>query len=175
MIRQIYIIIFTLVGLCLPAEIDAKTYLTQSSFMALAFDQNNVQSAEIKTLWLNKKMQSKIEKILSHPYPKLRIRYWSVGKQTAWILDEIGKEKAITFGISIINNRVKLARVLVFRENRGYEISMASFYQQFNQIGLTDDHWLTDSIDGISGATMSVNAMKKMTRLALLLHKEVIQ
>ncbi len=27
-------------------------------------------------------------------------------------------------------------------------------------------------IDGISGATLSVNAMKKMARLALLLHQE---
>ena len=50
---------------------------------------------------------------------------------------------------------------------------MQAFTQQFNHAALTKDVTLNQSIDGITGATMSVSAMKKIARIALLLHQEV--
>ena len=44
---------------------------------------------------------------------------------------------------------------------------------EFNNIGLDPDNKLDQQIDGITGATMSVVAMKKITQLALVLHDEV--
>lgn len=50
---------------------------------------------------------------------------------------------------------------------------MSSFTEQFTNIGLNDESRLDQNIDGITGATMSINAMKKIVRLAIMLHNEV--
>ncbi len=88
-------------------------------------------------------------------------------------MDKIGKEKPISFGISIKKDRVHQIRVLAFRESRGWEIKMKAFTDQFNSIGTDQENNLDQHIDGITGATMSVNAMKKITRAALMLAKHL--
>lgn len=40
--------------------------------------------------------------------------------------------------------------------------------------GLNADHRLDQSIDGITGATLSHRAAKRITRLALILHQQVV-
>lgn len=161
--------------LAAPLSVAAKT-ISKKEFIAMAFTDTKSQPKP-ETLWLNDDLQAKATAILDHRYPKLRLRYWldPANKQTVWFLDEIGKERPISFGISVINDRVDLIKVLAFRESRGGEIRMASFTEQFNNIGITDDTGLNRTIDGITGATMSVIAMKKITRLALVLHKEVLR
>ena len=146
----------------------------KNEFLAQAFGEMFAE-AKSEKLWLNDGLQAKVTKILDHKYPKLRLSYWQIknNKQTVWFLDEIGKERPISFAISIINQRVSLIKVLEFRESRGGEIQMSSFTEQFNNIGLNDESLLDQNIDGISGATMSITAMKKITRLALMLHNEV--
>ncbi len=154
-----------------------KQFIARAFFLEKAGEKTASQP-EVHTLWLDAKLQQKISKILDHRYPKLRLRYWvnsDTNKQSVWFLDEIGKEMPISFGISIIDHRVSLIKVLKFRESRGGEIRMQSFSEQFKNIGLSKDTFLNKTIDGISGATMSVSAMKKITRLALLLHREISQ
>jgi len=172
-IGQLTVILFLLAS----QVVFAANNLTSKQFQALALKQNISQSQN-KTLWLNKQIQQKINQILNHNYPKLRLRYKQYQTrnhfQTVWFLDEIGKERPISFGISIINDRVDLIRVIKFRESRGGEIQMRVFSDQFNQIGLNDDSLLDKNIDGITGATMSVSAMKKITRVALMLHRLVL-
>ncbi|WP_196137239.1 FMN-binding protein [Aliikangiella sp. G2MR2-5] len=164
-------------------NVQAKTYLTKKDFLAMAFSQDNTSTSESgetiepekKTLWLDDELQSRIRAIIDHNYPKLRLKYWQKNNQTVWFLDKIGKERPISFGISIQNNKVDLIRVLAFRESRGGEIRMQSFTEQFNNISIDENNKLDQSIDGITGATMSVNAMKKITRMALMLDKLVNQ
>ena len=153
--------------------------MDQDEFLALVVNQQSSRLVfKPKTLWLKKEIQSKIKTILDHKYPKLRIRYRisqdNTNSTTVWYLDEIGKERPISFGISIKNNRVQIIRVLEFRESRGYEIHIPAFTKQFEQIGLDNTGKLDQNIDGITGATMSVSAMKKIARVALLLHKTVL-
>ena len=93
--------------------------------------------------------------------------------RTAWILEEVGKEKPITAGIVINNEKIELVKVLVFRESRGWEVRHDFFTNQFKQIALKPDHQLDKSIDNISGATLSVRAVSKLARIALLLDKKV--
>jgi len=121
-------------------------------------------------------LQKKISTILDHSYPKLRLRYWqhTANKQTVWFLDEVGKERPISFGISIKDKHLDMIRVLTFRESRGGEIAMSSYSDQFAQTSLDAEYSLNQQIDGISGATLSVIAMKKVARLALLLNQEVM-
>ena len=52
-------------------------------------------------------------------------------------------------------NKVKLVRVLVYRENYGGEIGSKRWLKQF--IGMTESKHF---VDAISGATISVNSMK---------------
>ena len=89
------------------------------------------------------------------------------------ILEEIGKDLPITVGLVINEGRLEKIKVLVFRESRGEEIRHSFFTDQFKGARLDDKGKLDRTIDGISGATLSVRAMKKLARLALYLDVEV--
>ncbi|MEO1898962.1 MAG: FMN-binding protein, partial [Methylococcales bacterium] len=58
-------------------------------------------------------------------------------------------------------------KVLAFRESRGWEVKHDFFTDQFKQNTLDSHLKLTQAIDGISGATLSVRALTKTARLAL--------
>lgn len=159
-------------------EIQAKSYLSQQAFVELVSKQFKHVNFDNKTLWLNKNIQSNLKSILNHNYPKLRLRYkidlTKESTTTLWFLDEIGKEKPISFAIAVSENKIQLIRVLEFRESRGYEIHIPAFAQQFEQLGINNQGSLDKTIDGITGATMSVNAMKKVSRVAIYLHQLVL-
>jgi len=126
-----------------------------------------------KLLWLSQELQTSIKRILGHPYPTLRLRYWQQDETTAWILEEIGKEKPITLGVAIKAGKIERLSVLIFRESRGSEIRYPFFTQQFHKRRLGQNLRLDGAIDGISGATLSVRAAEKLARLALYLHQQV--
>lgn len=123
-------------------------------------------------IWITGKKKQTATDILGHKPNSLRLRYWGKDSRTAWVLEEIGKEKPITVGIVINNNRIERVKVLIFLESRGWEIHHDFFTNQFKNIGLQDDQQLDKHIDGISGATLSVRALKKLSQLALYLHSQ---
>ena len=125
-------------------------------------------------LWIKKELAQQINEILGHDLGVLRLSYWKSNDRTVWILDEIGKDQPITTGIVIRDNQIELIRVLIFRETRGWEVRYPFFTDQFNSSMLVNGVELDVEIDGISGATLSVNAMTKMAKLALLFHKQVM-
>ena len=88
-----------------------------------------------------------------------------------WILEEIGKDYPITFAYLVEEDQVLFAQVMEYRETRGGEIRHSFFRQQFDGIRLKESK-LDRRIDGITGATLSVNAMSKMAKQALWLHRE---
>lgn len=122
---------------------------------------------QVRVLWITPNIRTEAEHILGHEPTQLRQKYWTDGHRTAWILEEIGKEDPITAGFVINDGRIEQARVLVYRESRGGEIRYPSFVAQFNGAALAGDGRLNREIDGISGATLSVNAMLRMSRVAL--------
>jgi len=65
--------------------------------------------------------------------------------------------------------------VLVFRESRGDEIRYPSFTEQFTGATLNNKQKLDRRIDGISGATLSVNALRKLAAVALQLSDYVMK
>ena len=121
-----------------------------------------------KVLWLTKDLQAKAAAILGHPPAQLRQRYWSDARRSVWILEETGKEELITAGFVIADGHIDHVRVLVYRESRGQEVRQSSFLKQFKDAKLTRGDRLDRDIDGIVGATLSVGAMERMARLALL-------
>lgn len=144
-------------------------YQEPDAFIAEAFD----QAPEVKVIWPDSALKKQMADILQHDYKGLRIRYWIKDNRTAWILEEIGKDKPITTGIIVESNAIKRVRILVFRESRGWEVRHAFFTEQFDNAVLKQDHTLDRNIDNISGATLSVRAVTKLAQLALLLHRQV--
>jgi hypothetical protein len=140
--------------------------LSQEVFIQEAFD---AQTPELSVLWVTKTIGERIEKILGHKPAQLRQRYWKGANKTAWVLDEIGKEEPISAGFVVENGKIVSARVLVYRESRGGEIKYPVFLKQYVGAQLNNSGVLSRNIDGISGATLSVNAMSRMARVALLM------
>ncbi len=128
-----------------------------------------------KRLWLKGELRQQVRKVLGHDLGRLRVRYWQREGRTAWILEEIGKEKPITVGIVVNGDRIETVRILVFRESRGWEVRHPFFTDQFRGAGLREGYRLDRSIDGITGATLSVRAVRKLARLALLLHRSALR
>ncbi len=151
-----------------PAQ--ATVYQSNEAFLSAAFEGEPPSPTFI---WLRGEIKKSVRQILGHPYAGLRIRYWSKRQRTAWILEEIGKERPITTGIIIEHGAIKHIRVLAFRESRGGEVRHDFFTRQFLETKLNSDNKLDRHIDSITGATLSVNALKRLARLALYLDGEV--
>ncbi len=122
----------------------------------------------VQRLWLNEQQRNEAGKLLQRPVRTRSLRYWGDASHSVWLLNEIGKERPITTAIEIRNGRVKRVRVITYRESRGGEVQADWFLNQFR--GLEREHLgaLHKTIDSISGATLSVNALKKQVSLALL-------
>jgi hypothetical protein len=121
-------------------------------------------------VWLKGDVRQQVAQIMGHPYHGLRIRYWQQDTRSAWILEEIGKEEPITFGIVVDAQQVEQVKVLAYRESRGWEVKHPAFTQQFVEASLVENK-LDKHIDGITGATLSVRAMTKVVTLALYLDR----
>jgi len=152
-------------------SVDARgVYQTDKDFLSEAF---NNEIPKSKVVWNKGQIRENISSILGHDYASLRIRYWQDSSQSSWILEEVGKEKPITFGVTIANGKVEYVKVLTYRESRGEEIRYPAFTGQFQQAEINDNR-LNRQIDGISGATMSVRAMTAVVTLALYLTETTV-
>lgn len=127
---------------------------------------------KVSILWLTGKLRDDIKGILGHKPATLRTRYWKRHLRSAWILEETGKTKPITVGVVINRGHIEKIKVLVFRESRGWEVRHAFFTDQFLNATLTSEGKLDRKIDGVTGATLSVRALRKMAQLALYLDRQ---
>ena len=85
--------------------------------------------------------KDQIKSIMGNKYKKRLFSYWQNDTQQVWILNSIGKYKPITAAFSIHDAKIDSALKL------------------------------NTKIDNISAATLSVNSMKRMAKMALLLSK----
>lgn len=141
-------------------------YQEPSGFVNDAFSRSPPQP---KVIWLKDTLRQQVELILDHSYEGQRIRYWREKERSVWVLEEVGKTKPITVGIILNHGRIEKLKVLEFRESRGWEVRHAFFTNQFVDARLGENNTLDKTIDGISGATLSVRALTKLARIALLL------
>lgn len=125
------------------------------------------------TIWITPDKKQVISDILQHTPTFIRVKYWQHEDKTVWVLNEIGKEKPITVGVVISRGKIQQLKVLAFRESRGWEVKHEFFTRQFNAASLSEDLKLTQTVDGISGATLSVRALKKIARIALYLEQQI--
>ena len=166
---MIYKILFTCLIIATTSSFAKGTYQEPAEFVAQAF----TTQPEPQAIWVKGELREQIEDILQHKSRAKRIRYWKNKTRSVWVLEEIGKKKPITVGIIIDDNKITRLKVLVFRETRGWEVRYPFFTQQFNKISLNNDNTLSETIDGVSGATLSVRALEKLARIALMLNNTI--
>jgi hypothetical protein len=165
-------IILVFILLTIAFSVSARgVYQSDDDFLAESF---NTDIPKSKVIWIKGELREEVANILGHPYDGLRIRYWPKDRRNAWILEEIGKEQPITFGVVTYGGKVEKVKVLAFRESRGGEIRYPAFTQQFMQAARKNNA-LDRNIDGISGATLSVRAMTAIVTLALYLDDYIQQ
>ena len=155
------------------SELSAKdrVYQPPEEFLAAAFG----NTPEPERITLSGNLGKEVKKILGHRYKKIRVPYWLDGCRSAWILEEIGKERYITTGFVVNSQGLEKVKVLIFRESRGWEVKHDYFGEQFVNAKLGKKNKLDKSIDNITGATMSVDAVTNISRMALLLHNHVTE
>jgi hypothetical protein len=149
---------------------EAGRYIETVDYLHSAFGQ---EPPAPRTLWVSGDLRATVERVLGHRFNSLRVRYWYDGETSAWILDEIGKELPITIGVTVTDAAIVNVRVLEFRESRGWEVRYPFFTDQFVDARLQSDERLDRSIDGITGATLSVGAVTRIARVALVLDKTI--
>ncbi len=153
------------------AEAKAQTFQEPDAFLAETFAQN---VPEPELLDITPEMQRDIGGILRRTYRAQRLRYWRDAGRTVWILEEIGRYRPITVGLVVSGSAIDTIRVLIYRESHGWEVRHDFFTNQFKGLTLDEQSNLTRRIDGISGATLSVNALRNLARLALYLDRAVV-
>ena len=162
--------VLSLYAVVLPTLLSAASvYESQAEFLERAF---SGKPPVPTVIWLTGDRKSKVREILGHDYPALRVRYWCSADRTAWVVEEIGKELPITVGVIIDADYIKSLRVITYRENRGEEVATPAFSDQFIDSTLTSADVLDKQIDGISGATLSVQALTRLANMTLFLHAE---
>lgn len=149
------------------AQAEEDVYLSVPDFMAQQFAAVPTPSM----LWLDDAQRQQAIS-LSGEDPGFRQRYWRDGDLSAWVLNVIGRDHPITLGISVKDGRIASLRVLIYRESRGWEVRHPFFTKQFDQAQLENGK-LDRRIDGITGATLSVDALQRAARLALWLDQQL--
>ncbi len=146
----------------------AEEKIKIAQFLDQQFKQQTPKPARI---WVTADIKPAISKILSRPSNQLNYRYWQAQDKTIWLLDELGKERDITTAVVVKNKQIAAIKVIVYRESRGGEVEVPWFTDQF--VGVDSSSNWQRNIDSISGATLSVNAMKKQAELALFLSEQL--
>ena len=141
-------------------------YLTTDAFIAAAFSGQRPQAGKLAN---SDELGWRLADALGHATREKRFRYWQSGTRTAWVLEEIGKERPITIGVVVDGGRVAAIRVLTYRETHGMEVAAPSYTARYEGATLAADDRLDRDIDNITGATLSARAMTRVARAALVL------
>lgn len=168
--RRAVVLLLLLQALPGAAGAVTQVYEAPDAFVERVFQE---QPPQASLLYPDKPLKKRIRAILGRRYAKFRIRYWLRNGRSAWVLEEIGKERPITCGFAVSSSGIEELKVLIFRESRGWEIRYEGFTRQFAGAKLTSANKLDRGIDNVTGATLSVRAATKLARLALLLHDTV--
>ena len=93
--------------------------------------------------------------------------YWTISNDDTKIAyalmdNVIGKSMPITF-LVILNNEgaILASKVIKYREAYGGEVGNKNWLSQFNKLTNSSEYIVGENIDGISGATISVNSLSK--------------
>lgn len=169
--KTLLVFLLLITSLAAPSFAAEDVYQSKEDFITESFEGSEPNQKKLES---NDILLQKIKRIMGDHYKLTTISYWENNGKTAWILEEIGKYKPITTGFVIgEEGKIERVKVLIYRESHGWEVKHKFFTNQFKGAGLKKEKKLDKRVDGISGATLSVDALKKLSALALLLHHHV--
>ncbi len=132
-------------------------------------------SLAFQKLSLGPIIKKKIEQQAGQQFFKDHVYVWKISDTDSLkgyaVLDNVyGKSMPITF-LVILNDKGEIKKTLVikYREAYGGQISSTKWLRQFNSKDKNSNYNIGKDIDGISGATISVNALSKGIKKLVLL------
>ena len=141
---------------------------TQTLFLKKTF-QDMVPKPDY--IWITPTVRPIVEAILLREYKGPRIKYWRKNDLAAWIFEEPAKDSTVRVGIVVSQGKIQTLEILSAEGRWGSLVKSEKFTGQFKNVGSDESKRLTGSIDGISGATISVNTVSRLVQLALALHE----
>jgi thiamine biosynthesis lipoprotein ApbE/Na+-translocating ferredoxin:NAD+ oxidoreductase RnfG subunit len=155
----------------LPAA--AEVYLNESQALAVVFGENATVHREEKTL--DGATRTRLEHSSDLEFPETSYTFFINDRGGrpggyAVVVNEIGKSEPITFMVGMTpEGKVAEVAIMVFRENRGWEVKEKRFLNQFRGKTTKSSIRVNEDILNYTGATLSSKAVARGVKRALLL------
>jgi len=119
-----------------------------------------------KKIKLMKSERKSAEKVVRQYFFKPELYTWKIefdGKVIFAVLDNVvGKVQPITFLMIFTESfEIEHVEIMKYRESHGYEIGNKSFLDQYKGKSNQSNFTVGGGLDGISGATISVNSLSR--------------
>ena len=129
----------------------------------------------MNTLKLNAVVKSQVQNSAQQVFYRDELYYWTISQNDstlahAFLDNVLGKSMPITF-LVLFNTEGEIisSEVIKYREPYGGEVGNKNWLSQFIHFSDTSDYSVGKNIDGISGATISVNSLSRgIQKIALL-------
>ena len=133
-------------------------------------------SIKMNTLHLNAELKSQVQNTAQQVFYRDELYYWTISKNDstlahAFLDNVLGKSMPITF-LVLLNTEGEIisSEIIKYREAYGGEVGNKNWLSQFIHFSDTSDYSVGKEIDGISGATISVNSLSRGIRKIALLY-----
>src|SRR5882672_7104626 len=155
----------------LPAA--GEVYLNEAQALAIVLGERAVVRKEQKAL--DEALRTKLERSSNLHFPESSYTFFIAGEagkaeKYAIQMNEIGKTEPITFMVGMSpEGKVTEVVIMIFRENRGWEVKEKRFLNQFRGKTLRNSIRVDEDIINYTGATLSSKAVARGVKRALFL------
>ena len=156
-----YLILIISITFLLAGEIK-----TESEKYLLDQFPNNI-NFKMHIIELDKKIIPLVQSKIKQKFHRDKLYYWNIaqGDSTiayAFLDNVIGKSMPITFMVILgLNGKIINSTIIKYREAYGGEVQNRGWLAQFNNLNNQSSYKVGKDIDGITGATISVNSISK--------------
>jgi len=170
MIILLYILLSC--SLLLSSLVDNSTTMLEKKFPNYAIEHSIYK--------INPKDIKSIQNSVKQKFFRPELNIWKITKSDTnnyyAILDNVkGKSLPITFLLIFDqNHQVYDSEIIKYRESYGGEVKNKSWLNQFIQYNSDSNYKVGDSIDGITGATISVKSVTKGIKKLTILISQII-
>jgi thiamine biosynthesis lipoprotein len=150
-----------------------EVYLNEAQALAIILGEKAVVRKERKTL--DEALRTKLERSSNLRFPESSYTFFIAtragqAEKYAIQMNEIGKTEPITFMVGMSpEGKVTEVLIMVFRENRGWEVKEKRFLNQFRGKTLRSSIRVDEDIINYTGATLSSKAVARGVKRALFL------
>ena len=146
----------------------AETYLNESQALAVVFGKNANVKREQQTLDAAKRGQLQRAsglQFLEGSYTFFVNEQSGHPNEFAVVLNEIGKSEPITFMVGMsADGKITDVAIMVFRENRGWEVKEKRFLTQFHGKSLRNSIRVDEDIINYTGATLEFKGYRPRSK-----------